>query len=226
MNEENDKTKVLKSLEMGGKMKEIYRDQFEVHGYSPKSLGCGKGRQNLRFKALSCFVEPKSSVLDFGCGFGDLFSFLNKKKIMVQYEGCDVMDIFLNVAKERHAKAEFFKIEMGGNLPTEKYDNIICSGVFNFKYVEDDVKHQEEVYSTIEKLFIACKRVLSIDFQTPFVDFNAPNSHYQDIDSLINFVVQKLSRRFSIDHSYMPYEYCVHIFKDSLIKRPDNVYKT
>ena len=115
---------------------------------------------------------------------------------------------------------------MGGNLPKENYDNILCSGVFNFKYVEDSSKHQEEIYSTIEKLFDSCGGVLSIDFQSPFVDFKLQDAHHQNIDNLIDFVMQKLNRRFLINHTYMPFEYCIHIFKDASIKRPDNVFNS
>jgi SAM-dependent methyltransferase len=226
MKMESKKLKTTRKSKIGSKMKKVYQDQFEEHGYSPKSLGCGKGRQDLRFGALTCFVEPNSKILDFGCGFGDLLSFLKNNNLPVKYSGCDAMNVFLDEAKERHPRNDFFEIEVGGDLPNGSYDNIICSGVFNFKYVEDEVRHQEEIYSTIEMLFDRCGGVLSIDFQTPFVDFKVPNSHYQNIESLINFVVHKLSRRFSIDHTYMPYEYCVHIFKDASIKRPDNVFNS
>ena len=47
--------------------------------------------------------------------------------------------------------------------------------------------------------------------------------HFAD---LINFISKNLTRRFKIDHSYMPYEFCVKIFKEQEILRPENVFKT
>ena len=55
----------------------VYEDQFKKHGYSPSSLGCAKGRQDLRFKALTKNIK-KGKLLDFGCGFGDLAIYLDK----------------------------------------------------------------------------------------------------------------------------------------------------
>ena len=105
-----------------------------------------------------------------------------------------------------------------------KFDYIICSGVFNFLYDKDEKKHKELVYDRIFRLFNSCKSILSIDFQSLYVDFKGPDSYHQDISSLIKFVTSKLSKKFYINHSYMPYEFCIHIFKDSKIKRPDNVF--
>ena len=84
--------------EIGKKMKNVYDAQFNEHGYSPASLGCAKGRQDLRFKALSSYVG-EGTLLDFGCGFGDLSDYLKKEKISINYAGCDVMDNFLITAK-------------------------------------------------------------------------------------------------------------------------------
>ena len=61
----------------------------------------GKGRQQLRFEALTKNIKTNnSSLLDFGCGFGDLSQFLLEKKLKVDYTGLDCMKEFISVAKE------------------------------------------------------------------------------------------------------------------------------
>ena len=107
---------------------------------------------------------------------------------------------------------------------TNNFDYIICSGVFNFLYDENIKIHEDIVFSIISNLFESCNSLLSLDFQSPFVDFKSQNSYHQDITSLFDFITNKLSKRFSFDHSYMPYEFCVHIFKDSNIKTPENIF--
>jgi len=208
----------------GSKMINTYEDQFKEHGYSPSSLGCGKGRQDIRFKALTENIK-EGKLLDFGCGFGDLAIYLDELKIGVDYHGCDVMEKFILTAKQNNPEKNFFLTEIGEPL-TSEYDHIVASGVFNFLYSKDRNEHISFVYKTIEDLFKFCNQSLSIDFLSPIIDFTGPDAYHQDIDDLMNFISTKLTRRFQLDHSYMPYEFCVHIFKQQEVHRPDNVFKT
>ncbi len=207
----------------GSKMISVYENQFKKHGYNPSSLGCAKGRQDLRFKALTKNIK-KGKLLDFGCGFGDLAIYLDKFNFGVEYNGCDVMEKFIFTARENNPKKNFFLIDIGEPLKQD-YDHIVASGVFNFLYSKNEEEHKLFVYKTIENLFERCKFSLSVDFQSPFVDFKLPDAYHQDINDLINFISKKLTRRFKIDHSYMPYEFCVKIFKQQEILRPENVFK-
>ena len=77
--------------DLGSKMIKVYKKQYIKHGYSPASLGCPKGRQDLRFKSLSKYLK-KGTLLDFGCGFGDLANYLKKENSDITYNGCDVVE--------------------------------------------------------------------------------------------------------------------------------------
>ena len=204
-------------------MIDVYKNQFKEFGDNPASLGCPKGRQDLRFKALTKNVT-NGRLLDYGCGFGDLSFYLEKSKIFVEYHGCDLMTEFLSVAKRNSPNNNFFLTKIDESI-NDKYDFIIACGVFNFLYSQEKEEHISFVYQTIENLFECCNHSLSIDFLSSVVDFTAPDAYHQDINSLIDFISSKISRRFHIDHSYMPYEFCIHIYKEQEIVRPDNVFK-
>ena len=94
-----------------------------------------------------------------------------------------------------------------------------------FLYLNERKKTSRTCFSTIENLYGSCNKVLSIDFQTQFVDFFGKNAYHQNLSSLINFVGTKISRRFLINHSYLPFEYCIHIFKENKILKPENAYE-
>ena len=208
---------------LGSKMIDVYKSQFKEFGDSPASLGCPKGRQHLRFKALTKNVT-NGSLLDFGCGFGDLSSYLEQSKIDVEYHGCDVMQEFLSIAKKNRPNNNFYLTQIGESLK-DNYDFIVASGTFNFLYSKDKKEHISFVYKTIESLFNCCNHSLSVDFLSSIVDYAAPDVYHQDIAGLIDFISSKLSRRFQIDHSYMPYEFCIHIFEEQEVLRPDHVFK-
>ena len=55
-----------------------YDKLYKAHGYSDKSIGWGKRRKKLRYHVLcSKFNLNDSTILDFGCGFGDLWDYIN-----------------------------------------------------------------------------------------------------------------------------------------------------
>src|SRR5690349_18585775 len=114
-----------------------YNKRLEEHGISEQALGWGaKGRAKLRYEILlSQWNLDHSSILDFGCGFGDMFDYINEKGFKdVSYTGIDINDNFINIARQRHEKGAEFILGNLFELPTVKtFDFILSSGVFNHK---------------------------------------------------------------------------------------------
>ena len=52
-------------------------------------------------------MKNNSTLLDFGCGFSDFAQFLEKKKFNVKYYGCDLIDAFLKVSKNKYPQYTF-----------------------------------------------------------------------------------------------------------------------
>jgi len=67
-----------------------HRDALLHFGYSPNSLyWSNREIQELRFQILLGTNTPPSvsSLLDVGCGFGDLYNFLKPQAIKTDYTG-------------------------------------------------------------------------------------------------------------------------------------------
>ena len=66
--------------------------------------------QVLRFENIyKYFNKDNFSVLDVGCGLGDFYKFLKKKKIKFKYSGIDINEDFINICKKKYKKANFIK---------------------------------------------------------------------------------------------------------------------
>lgn len=83
------------------KIIEIYNETLEIYGYDQRALREFKGRQPLRYEVLSEIGDLNNcSILDVGCGFGDIYAFLIKKGLNIKYTGYDINPNFIIIAKK------------------------------------------------------------------------------------------------------------------------------
>lgn len=202
------------------KIIETYNTAFAEFGDDTKSVLWTKGQQSLRFKALLKHFNLKgvASLLDHGCGLAHLKHYLDQSNFTVEYSGTDINETFLNHCKKKYPKSNFF---LAGKS-TEKFDIIVSSGAFNMLYVEDKTEHQKLVFSELSKLFSLCNIGISINFMTDQVDFQQKGAFHQNPLELSEFIRKNLSKRFILDHSYMPYEFTLTVFKQ--LEVSGNIY--
>lgn len=92
--------------------------------------------QALRFEVL-LHIAPidNKHILDVGCGLGDFYKFLIKKKISMEYTGIDIIPEFIKAAKTKYPEGVFQQLDICSIEDT--YDYVFASGVMSFK-VEDN----------------------------------------------------------------------------------------
>lgn len=203
-----------------------YTDRFNKFGYDARTLGWGGGieKQYIRFSALTEIDKNKfngSTVLDIGCGFGDLFDYLKMIGSNVTYTGIDIVPVLIETAKLRHSDGEFILGDFM-DLDKEKYDYIVGSGLFNAK-VETDGGNEEYIENSLKLLFEKVKVGLVVDFMSTHVDYQHEIAYHCD-PSWAFIVGKNLSKRVQLKHDYMPYEFCMFIYKDDEIIR-DYLFK-
>ena len=133
--------------------------KYLIQKYGVGSIGAlgwkAQEGQETRFKILSQIGDlNSSSVLDVGCGHGDLCGFLNKKFTGLRYIGVDLDESFLDFAIEKYSltgETSFFLGDFTkANLPVTDY--ILASGTLN--YLNSDADY---VFKTVTKLFNGCR---------------------------------------------------------------------
>lgn len=206
-------------------LKKQYKEAFNKYGYSEKSVFWPKGRQNERFEALTRLINKKKfSILDFGCGLGHMFDYLNRNfEGNFKYQGLDIVEDFITQNKLMHPTIDFQLINHYSDVKNN-FDYILISGVFNMSYFDNLQKHKNFVYEILEELFKKTDVCLSVNFMTDQVDFIQKGAYHQNIEELLSFIKLKLSKRYVLDCSYMPFEFTITVFKDQTIKKPDNIY--
>ena len=90
--------------------------------------------QQLRFQVLTDNVDLVSrSLLDVGCGTGDLLAFLAERNVSADYLGVDLIDKMITEARNRHPDATFECLNPfePDALAGRAFDVVFASGVFN-----------------------------------------------------------------------------------------------
>ncbi len=118
---------------------ELYKDFINEYGNTPEGLGWNsKKQQELRFEIMLKIAEfcnkpiDNSSILDIGCGFADLYNYMQEKKHQVSYTGVDINPYALKTAAERYNSINLIE----GNilqLKIPKHDFVFSSGLFATK---------------------------------------------------------------------------------------------
>ena len=153
-----------------------------------------------------------SKILDVGCGFGDFLTYLNSKKKNVKYTGIDINPVFIKIAKSMHSNGSFYKRDIEITKFNKKFDWSFAIGTTNMK----------GTYTYIENLMIEMLRIskkgISMDFMSSYVDFKRKGSSHFEPEKIFK-IAKKLSKRVVIRHDYLPFEFCVYIYKNDKLTK-------
>lgn len=203
----------------------LYQRSYATHGNSPAAVQWPRGRQDLRFDALTSHIKSDGfSLLDFGCGLAHLKKYLDTKYSNFHYHGVDIVPEFISACSQNYPDASFDL--MRGHADVAKdFDHVVISGTFNLVYGTDVVRHRTIVRETLVNLFQRTRVALAVNFMTDRVDYHQEHSYHENVANLYEFACNSLSPRLTLDQSYMPFEFTMTIFKDREIVRPDNIYR-
>ena len=191
------------------KLIERYNKRLKEYGYDPRTLGWLKGRQPIRFKILSEIGDLSGcSILDVGCGFGDLYGFLTKKGLPIEYTGVDINPNLIKIARNIYPHAQF-EVKDFQESGMGEFDWVFSSGVFNFRLPDNE----SFIHTMLEKMFEMCKKGIAADFLSSYVEFRNEDAYYAYPEDVFRFC-KTLSRRVTLRHDYMPFEFCTYIYKD------------
>jgi ubiquinone/menaquinone biosynthesis C-methylase UbiE len=189
-----------------------YRILLEKYGYSPKSIGWPKGDPEFRYHILTSLavLQKGDTLLDLGCGFGDLFSFLNKYSPGVKYMGVDFNNELIEVGKNVYPDAD---LRVGDIMIDDfgTFDWVVAYGIFNNRLPE--TSNEDSIKKTVQKMFQIAKKGVSVNFLTSYVDYTNPMAYHVSPEWAFSFA-KTLTKRVCLRHDYMPYDFFLYLYKD------------
>jgi len=134
--------------------KTFYENAIKRYGCTAKGLNWNsKNSQHTRFEVIHELLEvhlPSSTIIDAGCGFGDLYLFLQQKgSLPRKYIGYDTLQEALFVAQKRTKQHFMHKDILNDEL--ELADFYIASGSMN-------ILNRFETFLFIRRCYEASKK--------------------------------------------------------------------
>jgi len=101
--------------------------------------------------------NPKCvSILDVGCGYGGLFTYLKERKINIKYTGIDVAENMIEYARDNHSEASFVYTDIFEYNPELSFDYVVCNGILTQKLSASIQEMDVYAQRLVEKLFSLC----------------------------------------------------------------------
>lgn len=204
---------------------ERYSSRYQKFGYSPKSLGWDKGKQDVRFEILTSQYDfSEKSILDIGCGFGDLNKTLYEKYVNnYSYLGVDLVPDLVNEARQQYV-GEQINFRTGDFLDLSfdnTFDFVIASGIFNHRL--NNVNNYDLIEAAIIKALSLSNDGLAFDFLSDKVDYQLEHTFHSSPEKILS-IAYKYSRNILIRNDYMPFEFALFIFKDDSFSTEDTLF--
>jgi SAM-dependent methyltransferase len=189
-----------------------YEEKVRKYGYDHRGLGFrNRSSQEKRFEALLGLGDFQGQrVLDVGCGFGDLLEFFMFRGIRPIYTGLDVCKPMIQRCQERFQGdvAHFVCADVLEYQPDQQFDYVVASGLFGL----ETEGARERIRPTLEHLFGWCRIGAAVNF----LSANNPNPVeariYVEPGKALE-VGLALTPAVRLDHSYLPNDFTLHLYK-------------
>jgi trans-aconitate methyltransferase len=175
-------------------------------------LGFSSDRsQRVRFEALCSIGDLDGrSVLDVGCGRGDLCGYLEHRGWSVDYRGVDIHPGLIELAARTWPKGRFAVRDILADDARDEVDYVIASGVFGLTPNGDEAF----IDAMLGRMMALARRGVSVNFlsrRTP--NPMDPRSHYAEpVDELRRAL--RLTPNVVLRHDYKVNDFTVHLRHD------------
>jgi cyclopropane fatty-acyl-phospholipid synthase-like methyltransferase len=195
-----------------------YAERYRCHGDSARGVDWkDEASQHLRFEVLARQVDwtDEPSVLDVGCGNGELLAFCRARNLPVRYLGIDVCEDMVEACRRRFgldaaALASPADLERLG----WRFDYVVASGTFNVKQDADEAVWAQYFQQSIVQMFAACRAATVFNVMSSRVDYRYAHLYYLDAGEVPAIADLCGTRRFVADHSYPLFEMTVALLKE------------
>lgn len=200
----------MSTLELLQQTRQYYDGKLAEHGPTARGVDWNSEEsQRLRFRELARLIEddPDASVLDYGCGYGALRTYLRERGHRGTYIGFDISQRMIDAARAGCVdEAAWFVADRDA---LERVDYTLASGIFNVKQATSGEQWKAYVLDTIEDLSRVSQRGFAFNALSLYSDPEKRRTdlYYADPLELFDHCARRISRFVSLLHDTPLYEF-------------------
>jgi SAM-dependent methyltransferase len=182
--------------------------------YSPEVVGYNTtSEQQFLFQNLIMGLDPTSySVLDIGCGRGDLYGFLKElwPDHLFAYTGIDHNPVMCDLGREKYGLELLNSSFDTANVLN--HDWVVASGFFTQRRCETEDDDLQKMFKDIDKMYTLANRVVSFNLLSPINNTIHDGFFYVHPGLVMDMLIEKY-QYVSVRHNYTKDVYTVSIYK-------------
>jgi SAM-dependent methyltransferase len=192
---------------------EEYLERFRKNRGGIKSLKWNSySSAALRYVNLLRDIDfHNKSILDVGCGFGDIIPYLfSMNSCSFSYTGIDMMSVFVEEAKRRYPEFKFLNGDYFLKPLEKKFDIIICCGALNSNF-RNAIDYRKKAIKT---MFEKCNIALTFNMAGGINISNQKSSkiYYVNSRTILDFCLA-LSKKIIFKQHYHSKDFTIVMYK-------------
>ncbi len=195
------------------------RDALRRNGFHPNALfWSDKTVQELRFDILlQCGLRSADSVLDVGCGFGDLGAYLQQKNRQVAYTGIDISPELLAEGKRQYPDLTLIEADLlDFNPKPQSFDFVLLSGVLNRHFMGNNGAEsaRDYAFTVISTMFKTCRKGIAFNLLDARHEWTAKRWDLQSFhpDEITHFI-SKLTDNYQLIDDYLENDFTLYVWR-------------
>ncbi|WP_299395032.1 trans-aconitate 2-methyltransferase [Pelagibius sp.] len=195
---------------------DVFSSSLREHGQSFRALNWGseEGQAN-RFRILcEIGIGDGDSVLDVGCGLGDLYGHLQRSGIGASYTGLDITPDMISTARQRFPDAAFREGSLLGTAepPLAQVDYVLASGIFYLRRA----RPFEHLQSSVRRMFDLCHKGVAFNCLSSWGDAAGGSDEYREDPAQCLEFCRTVSPWAVLRHDYHPGDFTIYLRREAM----------
>lgn len=192
---------------------EIYDQSVAEFGDSSRAVLLNNPQsQYLRFFQLIKSINVQDtdiSILDVGCGNGELYKFLHFCGFRGTYTGIDINENLLSIARAKFSgeNIKFLRVDLLEDNFEPCFDYVLMSGLFNSNYGQNF----SWICRFTEAMYKRCKKATIFNMISSNVNFRDEVLYYVSPSELLAYAISNVTPSVSLIHNEPPYNFQIEL---------------